>query len=116
MRVLIVDDDSDFRRWLRASLSTDERFEIVGEAKNGAEAVTLAADLTPDLILMDISMPVMNGIEASTEIKANHPGATVVIVSGLDEDDNEAITAASPAARIKKSDFTVAALIEILDR
>lgn len=116
MRVLIVDDDSDFRRWLRAALSTDERFEIVGEAKNGAEAVTLTADLTPDLILMDISMPVMNGLEASAEISANHPAATLVIVSGLDEDDNEAIAAAGPVGRIKKSDFTIAALIEILDR
>ena len=116
MRVLIVDDDADFRRWLRATLSSDARFEVVGEAKNGAEAVALASELTPNLVLMDISMPVMGGLEATTKINATCPGATIVIVSGLNDGDPEVDEAAGTTDRIKKSEFTVAALAEIVDR
>ena len=112
MRVLIADDDAEYRRWLRASLSTDSRFEVVGEAENGAEAVARASELVPDLVLMDISMPVMDGLEATTEINATCPNATVVVISGLNAGDEEA---AGAAGRIKKSDFSVAALVEILD-
>ena len=116
MRVLIVDDDDDFRRWLRATLASDARFEVVGEAKNGLEAVALDGELTPDLVLMDIAMPVMGGLEATTEIKATRPGSTVVIVSGLNDGVPEADEAAGATGRIKKTEFTVAALVEILDR
>ncbi|MCH7739889.1 MAG: response regulator, partial [Chloroflexi bacterium] len=99
MRVLIVDDDAGFRRWLRASLSTEEGFEIIGEAKNGAEAVALASELTPDLVLMDISMPVMNGLDATAEINATCPGTIIVIVSGIGDNDSEAAGAAGAAGR-----------------
>ncbi len=114
MRVLIVDDDADFRRWLRDSLSIEERFEIIGEAKNGAEAVALAGELTPDLVLMDISMPVMNGLDATAEINATCPDTIIVIVSGLNDGDAKAAGAAGATGRIRKSEFTVAALVEIL--
>ena len=113
MRVLIVDDDADFRRWLRASLSSDERFEVIAEAKDGAEAVVRASELTPDLVLMDISMPVMNGLKATTEINAISPNTTVVVVSGLNDEEADE---AGVAGWIRKSDFTVAALVEILGK
>ena len=116
MRVLIVDDDADFRRWLRATLASDARFEVVGEAINGVEAVDLGRELTPDLVLMDISMPVMNGLAATAKIKASCPSATVVIVSGLNDGVPEADEAAGATGRIKKSEFTVPALVEVLDR
>lgn len=113
MRVLIVDDDAEYRQWLRVSLSTDTRFEVIGEAENGAEAVARASELAPDLVLMDILMPGMNGLEATTGINAACPDATVIVISGLSAGDEEA---AGAAGRIKKSDFSVAALVDILDR
>lgn len=114
MRVLIVDDDADFRRWLRACLSSDERFEIIGEAKNGAEAVALAVELTPDLVLMDISMPIMNGLDATAEIYGTCPDTTIVIVSGINKSDAEVAGVAGVTGRIQKSEFTVAALVDLL--
>ena len=78
--------------------------------------MALASELTPDLVLMDISMPVMNGLEATTRVKASFPGATVVIVSGLNDGVAEADEAAGATGRIKKSEFTVTALVELLDR
>ena len=118
MRVLIVDDDAASRRLLESRLSVDERFEVVGEAENGAVAVARAAHLNPDLVLMDVSMPVMDGLEAAAKITAAAPEITVVIVSGIEGDDAaDAIAAheAGVSGRLMKSDFSVSALISILD-
>ncbi len=69
-RVLLVDDQALVRSGFRVILETQEDFEVVGEAANGAEAVELAAALSPDVICMDVEMPVLNGIEASRQILA----------------------------------------------
>ena len=63
-RVLIVDDSTFFRRRIKQILEQDAELEVVGEAKNGAEAITSAASLKPDVITMDIEMPIMDGITA----------------------------------------------------
>ena len=63
VRVLVVDDDPDVRAFVRVALGTDPDFLVCGEAANGAEAVNLVSDLRPDVVLLDIRMPVMDGVE-----------------------------------------------------
>ena len=81
LRVLVVDDDQRYRSALRALLEA-ERFDVVGEAPNGSDGVTLAEALAPDVVTMDLEMPVMNGAEATAAICATDDHPVVVIVSG----------------------------------
>jgi two-component system chemotaxis response regulator CheY len=81
MRVLIVDDDSLFLDSV-AELVADEGHEVVGRAANGAEAVERALELRPDVVLMDVDMPVMDGVAATRQIVSQLRGTRVVIVSG----------------------------------
>ena len=80
-RVLIVDDHTLFRAGLRAMLAEDPGIEIVGEADNGRDAIRAVAVLAPHLVLMDLSMPKMNGTEAITEIKRRNPDVRVLVVT-----------------------------------
>jgi len=73
IRVLVVDDHSVVRQGLRMFLLVQPDMEMVGEAQNGCEAVALVETLAPDVVLMDLMMPQMNGIEATAAIKAAHP-------------------------------------------
>jgi DNA-binding NarL/FixJ family response regulator len=82
IRVLIADDHRLFAEALEAILGSDERIAVVGHAGDGEEAVRLATDLGPDVILMDISMPVMDGIEAARAIQARGNGASVLMLTG----------------------------------
>ena len=82
VRVLIVDDEPLFVQMVEALLATDARFAVVGTAKNGLEAVDLQATLSPDVTLMDISMPLVDGIEATRRIHARHPEASVLMLTG----------------------------------
>lgn len=79
--VLLAEDHAIVRQGLCALLNADGHFKIVGEARNGREAVDLARTLTPDVILMDIAMPVLNGLEATRQILTANPKAKVVILS-----------------------------------
>jgi DNA-binding NarL/FixJ family response regulator len=82
IRVLIADDHRLFAEALEAILSGDERIAVAGRAGDGAEAVRLAADLEPDVVLMDISMPVMDGIEAARAIRAANGGTSILMLTG----------------------------------
>ena len=85
-RVVIADDTPDIRMLLRWSLEPDERFEIVGEAANGAEALALLTDHEVDAILLDLAMPVMDGLQAIPKIKSQSPKTRIVVLSGFDEE------------------------------
>ncbi len=85
MRLLIAEDETIIRLDLRAMLE-DMGFEICGEAKNGVEAVELAAELRPDVAILDVKMPVMDGIEAARRILAERP-TPIVILSAFGEDE-----------------------------
>lgn len=81
IRVLLADDHALFRAGLRALLETEELVEVVGEAGSGAEAVESALELRPDLVIMDLSMPEMNGLEATRRITALDIGVAVLVLT-----------------------------------
>jgi DNA-binding NarL/FixJ family response regulator len=85
--VLLAEDHLIVRQGLRTLLETDGDFTVVGQAQNGREAVELAAALRPDVVLMDIAMPVLNGLEATRQILAAYPAAKVVILSAHSDDE-----------------------------
>jgi DNA-binding NarL/FixJ family response regulator len=82
IRVLIVDDHLLFAQAVEAVLAAEQELEVVGHAADGAAAVELAEKLNPDVVLMDIAMPVMDGIEAAERIRAAKPGACVIMLTG----------------------------------
>jgi len=83
IRVLVADDTATVRLLLRRTLESSKAFEVVGEAADGAEAVHLAATLQPDMVLLDLSMPVLGGMEAIPRIRSCAPEARVVVLSGF---------------------------------
>jgi DNA-binding NarL/FixJ family response regulator len=85
--VLLADDHAIVRQGLSALLNADGNFVIVGQARTGREAVEMAAALRPDVVLMDIAMPVMNGLEATRQILTADPAAKVVILSAHSDDE-----------------------------
>lgn len=88
IRILVADDHTLFRRGIGALLVAVPDIALVGEAATGEEVITQAAALQPDVILMDIKMPGMNGIEATRRILAAHSGIAVVVLTMLEDDDS----------------------------
>lgn len=84
IRVLLCDDAAELRRLVAVLLELDGGFELVGEAADGEQAVELAGRHAPDLVLLDLSMPVMDGLEALPLLRDASPGSRVVVYSGLD--------------------------------
>ncbi|HEY0142811.1 MAG TPA: response regulator transcription factor [Thermoanaerobaculia bacterium] len=115
MRILIADDHSLFRDGLR-SLLRAEGHEVIGEAKNGREAIELAKKLTPDLVLMDVSMPEMDGITATRALTAELPGTKVVILTASEEESKlfEAIKAGAQGYLLKN--LEAEAFFDMLDK
>jgi DNA-binding NarL/FixJ family response regulator len=88
IRVLIADDHRLFAEALEAILATDKRIEVVAHAGDGREAVELARELEPDVVLMDISMPVMDGIEAAQALQANGNDVCILMLTGSNSRDD----------------------------
>jgi DNA-binding NarL/FixJ family response regulator len=86
IRVLLADDEAIMRAGLRMLLSDEPDMEVVGEAADGAEAVRLAGQVRPDVVLMDARMPGLDGIGAAERIHAEHPGVRVLVLTTFDED------------------------------
>ena len=82
IRVVIVDDEPLFVEMVQALLEVEEGIEVVGKGRNGKEGVKLAIELEPDVVVMDISMPVMNGLDATRELRESNPTACVLILTG----------------------------------
>jgi two-component system, NarL family, response regulator LiaR len=98
IRILITDDHKVVRQGLRMFLALDPEMEVVGEAENGAQAIELAGLLAPDVVLMDILMPVMGGVEAIGIIRTRHPETEVVAMTSVLE--NAAVVGAVRAGAI----------------
>jgi DNA-binding NarL/FixJ family response regulator len=106
VRVMIVDDLSSFRRVARAVIDATPGFETVGDAASGGEALTNCDQLRPDLVLLDVRMPGMDGIEAARRLHRSHPDTVIVLIS-LEELQNtpHTVTACGAAAFVRKRDF-----------
>jgi DNA-binding NarL/FixJ family response regulator len=87
MRILICDDQAIIRDGLAMLLNLERDIEVVGVAEDGAEAVELAARLSPDLVLMDLKMPGVNGVAATRQIRASHPQIKVLVLTTYDDDE-----------------------------
>jgi CheY-like chemotaxis protein len=98
---VIVDDDDDFRAQLRQVVEHGTPYTIVGEGKNGAEAVQLVAQTIPDAIVMDAIMPVVDGIEATATIKQNHPRVFVIGLTGLRQQEQAMRAAGADSCLVK---------------
>ena len=79
VRVLIVDDQEPFRMAARMVVEATEGFDVVGEAETGEDSVTMASDLTPDLVLMDVNLPGINGLDATRQILADNANSAVLV-------------------------------------
>jgi DNA-binding NarL/FixJ family response regulator len=88
IKILIADDHHVVRRGLVFFLKTQKEIEVIGEAKNGQEAVDLTKTLNPDLVLMDLDMPIMDGIEATKQIKAILPNMKIMILTSFSDQDH----------------------------
>lgn len=112
-QVLIVDDNAQMRQLLCALLQSDGRFEVVGEAADGAEALRLVDELAPELMLLDLSMPGMDGIEVLERLADHDRAPVTVVLSGyLDHALRQQVLAAGAALCLEKGfDFT-----ELTDR
>ncbi len=87
IRILIVDDHAVVRKGIRALLATENDLDVIGEAVDGQEAVALYGELDPDLLLLDLIMPKVNGIEVIKKIKGDHPQAKILVLTSFAADD-----------------------------
>jgi DNA-binding NarL/FixJ family response regulator len=104
IKILLVDDQVLFRDALRTLLGTMKELEVIGEAEDGAQAVRLAEDLVPDLVLMDLSLPGIDGFEATRQIRQARPQTPVLLLSGYsNQQTRQQATGAGAAALLDKS-------------
>jgi len=120
LRVLIADDHRLFAEALEAILATDERIEVVGQASDGEQAVKLAQKLDPDIVLMDVSMPVLDGFEATREIRAASDGVHVLMLTGsnsrADVDRSREAGASGYVTKDRIASELVGAIVELTHR
>jgi two-component system NarL family response regulator len=108
IRVLVADDHALFRRALGAVFADEEDVELIGEANDGEEAIRMAAELMPDVVLMDVRMPKVSGIDAARQIMAELPAIKIVMLTVSDEEEDvfEAIKAGASGYLLKEVDPT----------
>jgi DNA-binding NarL/FixJ family response regulator len=120
IRVLIADDHRLFTQALEAMLASDERLEIAGHAADGAEAVQLTLSLDPDVVLMDIAMPVMDGFQATKQIRKQRPNACILMLTGsnarTDVDRARAAGAAGYVTKDRIAAELIEAILEVVSR
>ena len=114
IRVLIADDHRLFAQALEAILDTDDRIQVAGHARDGREAAELARSLKPDVILMDIAMPVMDGFQATSQILKDAPGTRVLVLTGSNARTDVDRARKSGAAGYVTKDRIAAELIDAI--
>lgn len=107
--VVLADDTEEIRHLLRLAFSTDERFDVVGEASDGAQAIEVAEEKRPDAVILDLAMPVMDGLQAIPEIKKRCENTKIVVFSAFEAEQmsGEAIARGADAYIEKGSSYTV---------
>jgi DNA-binding NarL/FixJ family response regulator len=112
--VLVVDDEPAFVEMIRAMLSAEDGIEVIATAENGRAGVRLAAEVDPDVVLMDVSMPIMDGIDATARIRERDPNACVLILTGgTTPGDVDRARKAGAAAYITKDKIATDLIAEI---
>jgi DNA-binding NarL/FixJ family response regulator len=114
VRVLIADDHRLFAEALEAILATDDRIEIVGHARDGREALALYESVHPDIVLMDIAMPVMDGLEATRKIREIDPDACILMLTGSNAREDVDRARRAGAAGYVTKDRIAAELIDAI--
>ena len=115
-RVLVVDDHQLFAEMLTIALEARGRFDVVGHARDGREAIELAAWLRPDVVVMDVQMPVLGGIDATPRVLAAAPGTRVVVVSAADSRDTRARAREAGAVEFLGKETPADELVRALER
>jgi DNA-binding NarL/FixJ family response regulator len=120
IRVLIADDHRLFGQALEAILATDDRLEVVGHAGDGSEAVRLALSVEPEVILMDISMPIMDGFQATKQIRKKRPESRILMLTGsnsrIDVDRAREAGAAGYVTKDRIAAELIDAIVEVVAR
>jgi DNA-binding NarL/FixJ family response regulator len=118
--VLIADDHRLFGQALEAILAADDRLEVIGHAADGAEAVQLALNVDPDVILMDIAMPIMDGLQATKQIRKQKPQACILMLTGsnsrTDVDQARQAGAAGYVTKDRIAAELIEAIVEVVPR
>jgi DNA-binding NarL/FixJ family response regulator len=113
-RVLVVDDAANLRELLTLLLETEDDFEVVGTASDGVQASDMAAALSPDIVLLDLAMPVMDGLQALPGLRRMLPGAVIVIFSGFEQGALVDEALASGADAYLEKGASVTQLVDLL--
>lgn len=114
VRVLLVDDQAPFLRAMRAVLEETDGFDVVGEASSGEECILAAAELLPDLVLMDVNLPGMDGVEATSRLRSSASPPVVLLLSTYDQDAGANLAAwCGATAYVTKSAFSQERLREL---
>src|SRR3984885_3295100 len=118
LRILLVDDEKMVRSALKRLLSAHSEWKVVGEATDGLDAVSKARDLKPDVIIMDVTMPEMNGLQATPEIKKENPSIEILIFTQHDSDQivREAQKAGASGYLLKSQAHWLAAAVDAISQ